>query len=225
MNLKKMKSNAKNSIKNVGFKSMLAYVLLGLANALSSTFTDRDSENTTLKIVGILIKVVTIFLSTGFLWYCIEVSRNQSPSLATIFDGFAHAGKVILLSLLVTVKTLLWSLLLIVPGIIKAYSYSMSFYLLHDHPEWTPSQCIEESQRIMNGNKGNLFELQLSFIGWAILGALVISILFTVLSFMGLPTIVINIISFVVLSPLYTYIYVSTANFYNEVSKRTIYNI
>ena len=64
------------------------------------------------------------------------------------------------------VFTFLWSLLLVIPGIIKAYAYSMSFYILADNPELTASEALAKSQSLMRGHKMELFILELSFIGW-----------------------------------------------------------
>ena len=71
--------------------------------------------------------------------------------------------------LLVTVFTILWSFLLIIPGIIKAYSYALTPYILVDNPELSPREALRRSQQMMQGQKFNLFYLQLSFIGWWIL--------------------------------------------------------
>lgn len=70
--------------------------------------------------------------------------------------------------------TILWSLLLFVPGIIKGLSYSMSYFILKDRPELSPAEAIKESMRLMNGHKADLFILQLSFIGWTILGLITV---------------------------------------------------
>ena len=74
-----------------------------------------------------------------------------------------------LVELLMNIYIFLWALLLIVPGIVKSYSYAMAPYLMHDHPEMTASQAIDESMRLMEGNKMRLFMLDLSFIGWWLL--------------------------------------------------------
>ena len=63
----------------------------------------------------------------------------------------------------------LWLLLLVVPGIVKAFSYSMTEYIAVDHPDWNANQCITESRRLMDGNKWHYFCLLVSFIGWWIL--------------------------------------------------------
>ena len=63
----------------------------------------------------------------------------------------------------------LWFLLLIVPGVIKCFSYAMTPYIAVDHPDWTATQCITESRRIMHGKKWRYFCLNMSFIGWYLL--------------------------------------------------------
>jgi sugar phosphate permease len=65
-----------------------------------------------------------------------------------------------------------WRMSFIIPGIIKSYSYAMSFYIKHDHPEYDWKQCIDESRRMMDGHKWQLFCLDFSFIGWNLLGFL-----------------------------------------------------
>lgn len=72
--------------------------------------------------------------------------------------------------------TFLWSLLLVVPGIIKAYEYSMIPYLLADHPEMTRKEAFAASKAMMKGNKWKAFVLDLSFILWSMLGALTLGI-------------------------------------------------
>ena len=71
----------------------------------------------------------------------------------------------------------LWSLLLIIPGIVKSFSYAMTPYILKDHPEMNWKEAITESRRMMDGHKGELFVLYLSFIGWLILTCLTFGIL------------------------------------------------
>lgn len=70
---------------------------------------------------------------------------------------------------LMVLFTYLWMLLLIIPGIIKAFAYSMTPYILKDYPELSANQAINLSVRMMKGHKFDLFYLYLSFIGWGIL--------------------------------------------------------
>ena len=96
--------------------------------------------------------------------------RRHELSVERFFDGFT-CGFVdnFLAGLLVGLFTFLWSLLFIIPGIVKAISYSMTFYILRDHPGMSAMDAIEASKRMMHGRKWNFFCLQLSFIGWYLL--------------------------------------------------------
>ena len=73
----------------------------------------------------------------------------------------------------VVLYTFLWRLLFVIPGIVKSYSYAMTYYIMLDHPEMKINQAITESRRMMNGYKWKLFVLDLSFIGWRLLGLIV----------------------------------------------------
>lgn len=97
---------------------------------------------------------------------------NQSVRLEDTFSGFNDFGDNLLLGLITSIYTFLWSLLFVIPGIVKAYSYSMVYYIKNDNPNFTWKQCIDESRRIMHGNKARLFLLDLSFFGWIIVGSL-----------------------------------------------------
>lgn len=96
-------------------------------------------------------------------------SRGESVEIGSIFSGYSDFIRVLGTMFLQNLYTLLWSLLLIVPGIVKYFSYAMTPYILLDHPELQYNSAIELSMRMMRGNKMRLFMLYLSFIGWAIL--------------------------------------------------------
>ena len=103
--------------------------------------------------------------------------KIEYDNLEILFDGVkSDIGESIVTGILVSVFTFLWTLLFIIPGIVKAYAYSMTYYIRLDHPEYTPSQAITESRRLMDGNKMRLFYLHLSFIGWIIVGCLTFGI-------------------------------------------------
>lgn len=93
------------------------------------------------------------------------------PKIETIFSRFTYFGNALMLRFLMFLKTLLWSLLLIVPGIVAAYRYALAPYLMAERPELTPTEAIEQSKQLMLGHKGRLFCLHLSFIGWYLLSA------------------------------------------------------
>lgn len=82
-----------------------------------------------------------------------------------LWDGFC-------MNFLQGLYTALWTLLLVIPGIVKTYSYAMTPYIMAEHPSLTANEAITESRRIMDGNKWRLFCLDFSFIGWELLCAL-----------------------------------------------------
>lgn len=81
-----------------------------------------------------------------------------------------------LLNLMQSIFIVLWSLLLVVPGIVKALGWSMSFYVRAEHPDYTWRQCLDASAALTGGYKGEIFLLHLSFIGWYIVGALCLGV-------------------------------------------------
>ena len=109
-------------------------------------------------------------LYVGYQWFHLELIRYNNPKVGVLFSGFTknyfrNTGA----SLMVSIFTILWSLLLIIPGIIKGLAYSMTFFILRDRPELTVFQAITESRRMMDGRKKNLFVLILSFLPWVII--------------------------------------------------------
>ena len=97
---------------------------------------------------------------------------SATPKIETLFSRFSYFGNAVSLRLLMFVKTLLWTLLFVIPGIIAAYRYSMAPYIMAENPDMSASSAIEESKYLMTNNKWRLFCLQLSFIGWYILAGL-----------------------------------------------------
>lgn len=105
----------------------------------------------------------------GYAMFAISIFRKRETSPAEVFYGFERFGKAFGLYIVTSIFIALWTVLLIVPGIIAAIRYSMSFYILADNPNIGIMDAINESKRLMNGNKWKFFCLNLSFIGWAIL--------------------------------------------------------
>ena len=128
----------------------------------------------------------------------LALARNEEISVGDVFKGFNITGKAVWLSIITEFFTFLWSLLLIIPGIVKAFSYAMAPYILADNPELTARESLNESKRIMDGHKFDLFVLQLSFFWWYILG----SITFGIAYLYVIP-----------------YINATTANFYNSIKE------
>lgn len=108
-------------------------------------------------------------LARLFLWQAV----NKEPmEFGDLFKGFSDDfSGTFLLYLMQCIFIFLWSLLFVIPGIVKAYSYSMAFFIKADHPEYSWRECLEKSKEMTSGHKMDLFVLDLSFIGWAIVGA------------------------------------------------------
>lgn len=102
--------------------------------------------------------------------------QHDTANTANMFDGYRDFMRITFTMLLQGIYTFLWALLLIVPGIIKYYSYRMTMYVLHDNPELKYNGAIERSMQLMKGHKMKLFLLDLSFIGWLLLGILTFGI-------------------------------------------------
>lgn len=101
----------------------------------------------------------------GLTMYLLTFFRSRRSDGTLLFEGFSNFGKTFLLFLLMSIKIFLWSLLFVIPGIIASIRYSQAFYVMVDHPEYSANQCLEESKRLMMGNKGRYFYLTLTFIG------------------------------------------------------------
>ena len=106
-----------------------------------------------------------------------KLYRQENVSLNDSFGGFSNFSNNMVAGILVPIFTFLWSLLFFIPGIVKSFSYAMTFYILNDHPEYSATQAITESRKMMHGHKGKLFVLYLSFLGWDLLSLLTLGIL------------------------------------------------
>ena len=174
MDRKELKDRAKAQLGGSIFSSNWVYAVLAIV-----IYMVIVSAVSTIPGVGTLIVLVfSGALEFGLVHIFLKQARDgEKMEIGSLFKGFSDdIGGNIVLGLLVALFTFLWSLLFIAPGIIKAYAYSMAFYVKSDHPEYGWKECMDESQRIMNGHKMDLFVLHLSFIGWGIVGALCLGV-------------------------------------------------
>ena len=104
------------------------------------------------------------------------VDRQKEPQIGALFGYFSYWKTTAAAKFLQALYVFLWSLLLLVPGIMAGYSYAMTGYILCEHPEMTAGEAIEQSKHMMFGNRWRLFCLQLSFIGWDLLCAVTLGI-------------------------------------------------
>ena len=113
-------------------------------------------------------------LEVGGRKYFMECEMEEKSEISCFLDGFrgGNYGNIVVAMFVRDLKIFLWSLLFIVPGIVKAYEYRMVPYLLAEHPELTYKEALEKSSKIMDGQKMNAFIFDLSFIGWHFLSVI-----------------------------------------------------
>ena len=146
------------------------------------------------EIAGILVGVVSVVLvlvlivavayaflgsivGVGYSQFNLDlVDRKKAPEIGTLFGHFRNWKTAVAAGFLRGLYVILWSLLFVIPGIVAGYSYAMTNYILAEHPELTASEAIDKSKQMMYGNRGRLFCLQLSFIGWNLLCILTLGI-------------------------------------------------
>lgn len=157
----------------------LIYVLvMGACGALSYIY-----------IGGIAALLLTGPFMLGLAIVSLNVVGQKKVEVGQMFDGFKNYANALVAYLLVGIFTFLWTLLFIIPGIIKAYSYSMTYYILAENPAMSANDARKLSMQLMRGNKWRLFCLQFSFIGWELLCVLTLGILsFWILPYMQTAT-------------------------------------
>jgi uncharacterized membrane protein len=203
-----LRAYARQQLKGVWGEMAFAYFILNLIYFPSCIFSVLNSLNEYMPYIpsfSLISAVLTIGMhlitgafTLGFAGYFIKRVRGEEIALKNIFDGFNRFFPSFLLYFFTTLFTSLWTLLLIIPGIVKGLGYSMAFYIMYDNPEIKPLEALKKSQIMMKGHKGELFLLELSFIGWALLCILTL--------FIGLLW-------------LYPYMSLSLTNFYENLKR------
>jgi uncharacterized membrane protein len=164
MNRTELKNRAKQALDGNWGSAIIAFLLYYIIVSFLSTTG-----------VG---SFVTGLITVGYISFFTNLLRGNKltieGSLAAITE---NVGTKFVATLLVMLYTFLWSLLFIIPGIIKSYSYAMTSYILLDRPELSATDALKESEKMMDGHKMDLFILDLSFIGWILLTALTCGIL------------------------------------------------
>ena len=214
MNRSELKESAKASLKGKYGDIIVMFIIVAVISAVlacAGTWLDhvtglarteeiiifgiKTTQTTTGLFTPLLSLVLTGVIGFGMVEYFLNISRGKEVNWKDIFNRKDMFVFYILLSLLVSLFTCLWSLLFIIPGIIAALSYSLVFYLKLDNPDLEYMELIKKSKELMNGHKWEFFVLNLSFIGWALL----VPFTFGILAFWLVP-----------------YIAVTECNFYNK---------
>ena len=194
---KELRARAWESLRGKYWMAFVVTLVAGIIGSFSNSFTafgqelssvvgmvdpsELDSVMTTGALVLNGVAIISaifgllfgIFVSSpvevGVCNYFIK-NTDSTPSFTDAFSGFkVKYGRNVGTLLLVGIKTVLWSLLFIIPGVIKSYEYSIIPYILADDPEISSKDAFKKAKQMMKGNKWRLFKLQFSFIGWGIL--------------------------------------------------------
>ena len=197
MNSKELRVKAWESLKGKYWMAFAVIIVLGLLSSIGSAvigwgqnlidtvnLVDPSEMDATMKVGALVVLgialvlviigfVVSVLLdgaaTVGVSNYFIK-NTNSKPSFADAFSGFrVKYGRNIGTLLLVAIKTILWTMLFIIPGIIKTYEYAIIPYILADDPEISSKDAFVKAKQMMNGNKWRLFKLEFSFIGWLVL--------------------------------------------------------
>ena len=120
-------------------------------------------------LLGVVTFIIGGVIQLGYARYLLNQHDGHPFRFGDLFSQFDRFGTGFAQAFLRNLYTILWTLLFIVPGLIKGFSYAMTPFILADHPEMTASEAITASRKLMDGHKGELFVLGLSFFGWNLL--------------------------------------------------------
>ncbi|KXY18295.1 DUF975 family protein [Bacillus sp. FSL K6-0067] len=179
--------------------TLLLYIINGVIFSIFNTIWGVKETQESL-IVEISVMIIMGPLILGVYYLILNAVRKKTIRIGHIFRWFQDLNKFVeafLIYLLVKIYIWLWTLLFIIPGIIKSFSYSMTYFIINDHPEYSMNQAITESRRMMDGHKIEYFLLCLSFIGWFLLSVITLGV------------------GFLWLAP---YFYTTKAEFYKDLS-------
>lgn len=133
----------------------------------------RVGNINTIGLVGFILGGV---IQLGYAQFLLKQYDGRPTEFSDLFSQFHRFGQGFAQKFLRGLYCFLWGLLLIIPGIVKAYSYAMTPFIMADHPEMSAQDAISASMELMDGHKGELFWLRLTFLGWDLLAALTLNI-------------------------------------------------
>lgn len=150
-------------------------LLLNLLGSLPDALPAADSASW-LEPLSLFASIFTSLagwiLAAGFTLYCMGIRRREVTEAGTLFDGFSFTGKIVTLNIVMDVFVFLWSMLFAIPGVIAFYRYRFALYNLYEDPELNILDALEMSKRQTCGMKLDLLKLDLSYLGWVLLGML-----------------------------------------------------
>lgn len=185
---KEIRAGARDSLKGKWGTAILLNFIFSLAMivvyAVSGAFSNMGGPVGKINPVGaalaFVIAIGAVFVQAplyiGLTSVFIKIADGDTPVANDLFSKFYLLLKATGTMFIAGIKVFLWSLLLFVPGIIASLNYSMAFYIMAEDDNVGSNEAIEISKAMMKGNKGKLFVLDLTFIGWGILSVLTFGI-------------------------------------------------
>lgn len=200
-----LKIRAKAAVKMYYWKMVLVALILSMIGGGASSVGSRSASDNSagsgassmfeginmqvamIAVIIVLVVVVIALALSVFVFNVLEVgcrgffsrSMTEDPELGLIADGFTqNYWNCVKTQFLKSLFIGLWSLLFVIPGVIKAYEYRMVPYLLAEHPEMSSGEIFARSKEMMQGNKWDTFVLDISFVGWVLLSGITLGILY-----------------------------------------------
>ena len=200
--------------------NMLGAMIPTFKRTIYLNFVDRYYEYSTFP--GLYSFVIEAAFTLGLAMFVLNFIRAGKVSLELLFSGFEKFIKAFLINLIMSIIIFVGLVLFIVPGIIFGLMYSQAYYILADNPELGAIECLRRSRIMMIDNKGYLFGLRLSFIGWALLAAIPLFLGRYIMADILMTSPVINMLTSTVLEiPMYfvfAYLHVTNGIFYELAS-------
>ncbi len=180
MNRTEIKEFAKQKIKGNMWKILVACVVIAIISGAFTTTTvqwDGERIKTTTNLVSILGNMLVFILEIGLTTYMVNFITDKKYEFKQIFSKFKNWKQILVVYWHQTVMVFLYTLLLIIPGLIKSFAYALVPYILADDNEMTSTEILKLSEDMMNGHKMDLFVLMLSFLGWHLLAIFTLGLL------------------------------------------------
>ncbi|WP_131973534.1 DUF975 family protein [Exiguobacterium sp. B203-G5 25_7] len=177
--IKELKLSAREALSGRWVFMALMFLLFLIIQSIPTMFSsDANEDIQAIDFIGFLLNILLLPLAIGWTWLAMSVARKEQAKIVDLFEPYKIFLKAVGLSIVQSIFLGLWFLLFIIPGIIKSFSYLMTFYILRDEPSIGILDAITRSRQMMDGHKMEAFMLVLSFIGWFLLGLITIGIAF-----------------------------------------------
>ncbi len=187
MSFSELKLKAKELLmgkkKNAALVVFVMALITGvISSVLSAIFPETIDPSTGLKvsspIASLIDSFVAIFLGLGMTSYFMKIARGEDPEIGELFSKGSIFPKALVSSIIAALIVCVGCIALIIPGIILGLAYSLVYYIYIDNPEVGITEVLTQSRTMMKGHKWEYFLLELSFIGWGILGVFTLGILY-----------------------------------------------